>query len=99
MRPAVRIILAPIARRGPQKRDDGFDAPKQGETSGRTIWIDPRLPHVAKTLLHELIHVQHPGWCEERVSATEEYRWTHMSWRKKAELYRLLGSAEIEGEA
>ena len=96
-RMAVHIIFAPLARRGARKRHPLFEAPTQGESRGRTIWLDPRLPNVAKTLLHELLHVWHPGWNEDRVRAAEEDRWARMSWREKAGLYRMLGSAHLEG--
>ena len=96
-RPAVRIILAPLGRKRGSPHEPSFGAPLQGETSGRTIWIDPRVPLPAKVLLHELIHVRHPGWPEDRVLAAEEVRWSRMTWREKAELYKLLGTAEIQG--
>jgi hypothetical protein len=99
MRPAVRVVFAPIARRGRPRGDEALDAPTQGDSCGRTIRLDPRLPNVGRTLLHELLHVWHPGWTEDQVMAAEEYKWTHMTWRKKAALYRMLGNAKLEGEA
>lgn len=98
MKPAVRIVLAPIARRGARRSDPAFEAPLQGQAVGRVITIDPRVPLPHKVLLHELTHVRHPDWDEDRVRAYEELRWTRMSWRRKAELLRLLATAQIEGE-
>jgi hypothetical protein len=66
---------------------------------GRVITVDPRVPLPHKVLFHELTHVRHPDWSEDRVGAYEELRWSRMSWREKAELLQLLASAEIEGGA
>lgn len=93
MRPAVRIIFAPVALRHHDRV-----RPTQGEARGRTIWLDPRLADVGKTLLHELLHVRHPSWPEEKVRAEEELRWGRMTWKQKARLYQMLGSARLEGE-
>ena len=98
IKPAVRIIFAPIALRERKARDPLREAPLRGDANGRTIRIDPRLPNVAKTLLHELIHIRHPGWPEERVEAAEEIRWQRMGWREKARLYQMLATARLEGE-
>ncbi len=98
MKPAIRIILAPVALRGRDPNDPLKHAPTRGECRGRIIKIDPRAPLPAKTLLHEWIHATHPSWPEERVVATEEIRWSRMSWREKARLLKLLGTASIEGE-
>ena len=97
VRHAVRIVWAPLARRGARRKDPLYDACTQGESRGRTIWIDPRLPNVAKTLFHELIHTWHPSWSEDRVRASEEYRWARMGWKEKAGLYRMLAKARLEG--
>lgn len=98
MRPAVRIIFAPIALRDRKAKDPLRDAPKRGTACGRVITLDPRLPDVARTLVHELIHVQHPSWPEDRVEAAEEMRWQRMGWREKGRLLQMLGSAKLEGE-
>jgi hypothetical protein len=99
IRPAVKIVFAPLARRGRQanasERQLRF---LHGEAQTRTIWLDPRLSEVGKTMLHELLHIQHPGWEEERVRAEEELRWAKMSWKQKANLYRMLGTAVLEGD-
>jgi hypothetical protein len=93
MRPAVRIIFAPLANRRRNEMRVG-----EADKANRTIRIDPRVANVAKTLYHELTHVRHPDWGEERVEAEEELRWGRLSWKQKARLYQLLGSARIEGE-
>jgi hypothetical protein len=98
VRPAVKIVLAPIARRGARRTQRDFAAPTQGESRGRTIWLDPRFPNLVKTLYHELLHLWHPSWHEDRVGAAEELGWSRMTWKRKAHLARLLGQAQIEGE-
>lgn len=97
MRPAIRIIFAPIARRARGRNCDPVRV-TQGEARGRTVWLDPRLADVAKTYLHEKIHVRHPSWPEDRVRAEEELRWGRMTWKEKARLYREIGRGIIEGE-
>ncbi len=104
LRPAVRIIFAPIALRNRSGKARGGHTPLDpivhGETvrGFRTIHLDPRLSEVGKTLLHELTHVRHPDWSEEQVTAYEEIRWSRMGWREKAHLYQLLGRARLEGD-
>ena len=90
MRPAVRIVFAPCGTWRSK------DAPKgwSGERVARTIKIDPRVPHVGHTLLHELTHVRHPSWSETRVVRETARLWKRMTWKQKADLYRLLGTAE-----
>lgn len=94
MRPAVRVIFAPLA-----SRDRDHVRPTQGQARGRTVWLDPRMADVAKTYVHEKLHVDHPSWTEERVRAEEEILWQRMTWKQKARVYQALGSALIEGEA
>lgn len=91
-RPAIRVYFAPLARRRKEMWVGETDKPN------RTIKIDPRIPNVGKTFFHELLHVQHPDWGEERVEAEEELRWSRMTWKQKARLYQMLGSAKLEGE-
>jgi hypothetical protein len=95
MRPALRIIFAPLALRRPCDPV----RPTQGEARGRTIKLDPRLADVGKTLYHEWLHVRHPSWPESRIRAAEELGWQRMTWKQKAKLYQMLGSAKLEGEA
>jgi hypothetical protein len=87
--PIARLILAPVLN-----RTRGVTT--YGETTDRTIKIDPRAPHPAMTLLHEYLHVLHPGWSETRVRKEERRRWKRLTWRDKARLYQRLGRARIE---
>lgn len=96
MRPAVRIIFAPLFLRDKVVREAG--AFLHGNARGRTIWIDPRSSSLLETMVHELTHVDHPSWSEEGVEAHTQKRMKKMSWKEKARLLKLLGSAIIEGE-
>lgn len=87
MRPAIRIIFAPLQRHL-----------AVGMQQQRTVWIDPRCKYPAQVLDHELLHMKYPGWSEARVLAEEKRRWKRMTWRQKARLYQLLASASLEGE-
>ena len=86
-RPAVRIILKPL------KRHQAW-----GMQMGRTVWVDPRDPRAAATLLHELLHMENPSWSEWRVIRETARQWRRMGWREKAELLRLFGGARLGGE-
>jgi hypothetical protein len=96
MRPAVRIIFAPIMSRTKGDRVRGLFV--HGTAQNRTITLDPRSSEIGKTLLHEMIHLRHPDWSEEAVVSETRLRWGKMSWKEKARLLRLLGSAHLEGE-
>ena len=96
VRPAVRIIFAPIMSRTRRDRDRGMYV--HGTAQNRTVTIDPRSSEIGKTLLHEMIHLRHPDWSEEAVISETRLRWGKMSWKEKARLLRLLGSAHLEGE-
>jgi len=96
VRPAVRIIFAPIMSRSKKERDRGLFV--HGTAQNRTITIDPRSSEIGKTLLHELLHIRHPDWSEEAIVSETRLRWGKMSWKEKARLLRLLGSARLEGE-
>jgi hypothetical protein len=96
MRPAVRIIFAPIMSRTRRDRNRGLYV--HGTAQNRTVTIDPRSSEIGKTLLHEMIHLRHPDWSEEAVVSETRLRWGKMSWKEKARLLRLLGSARLEGE-
>jgi hypothetical protein len=51
------------------------------------------------TIIHELIHVRHPGWTEKEVIAETEKLMKTMTWKDKARLLRdVCGSAHLEGE-
>lgn len=96
MRPALRIIFAPLNNRHKEEREKGLVV--DGKTTGRTIWLDPRSSNVGETLLHEMIHVRKPSLSEKEVIAETEKRWRKMGWKEKAKLLSLLGHAKIEGE-
>lgn len=100
-RPAVRIVFAPIVFRGRKQRQNFEKCMRLhglADKAKRTILLDPRLSDVAMTLYHELTHIRHPSWTEDQVEAHEQMRWLRMSWREKARLYQMLGSARLEGE-
>jgi hypothetical protein len=86
-KPAVRIILKPLLRHG-----------ARGMQQGRTIWIDPRDPRAAQTLLHELIHMRNESRRETWVIRETARQWKKMAWREKAELLRMFGAARIGGD-
>ena len=65
---------------------------------GRTIWVDPRDPIAAQTLLHEITHLDNPSRSESWVERETARRWKKMHWREKAELLRMFGTARIGGE-
>lgn len=97
MKPAVKIIFAPLFKRDKAVRDTG--AYLHGKAEGRTIWIDPRSgTTIIDTLLHELTHVRHPDWSEALVRSYTAARMKKMSWKEKARLLQLFGRAQLEGE-
>ncbi len=96
MRPAIKIIFAPLNNRSKEHREKGMVV--EGEALGRTIWLDPRSSDIGITLLHEMIHIQKPSYTEKEVVQETKKRWTKMSWKEKARLLKLLGHAELEGE-
>lgn len=83
-RPALRIVLVPLGRTG-----------AHGHALQRTIWVDPRQPWPAHTLLHEMIHVENPSWSETAVRRETTRRWRRMTWQQKAALLRMFGRAVI----
>lgn len=96
MRPAIRIIFAPIANRSKEHREKGLVL--DGMALNRTIWLDPRSLNIVDTLVHELAHVDHPSWTEKEVQDYTKKRMKKMGWKEKARLLKLLGYAQIEGE-
>lgn len=96
MRPAVRIVFAPLLRRNKTERDKGLHT--HGEARGRTIKIDPRSSMLLDTLIHELTHARHPDWSETMVREYVKVWMVKSSWKRKAHALRLLGSARLEGE-
>lgn len=59
------------------------------------IQVDPRSQCPGRKFLHELIHIRQPMWSETKVTQWEGKLWRRATWRQKAELYRLLGKAEV----
>lgn len=60
------------------------------------VVLDPReRSPLARTLLHELIHVKRPMWSETRTRQEESRLWGQATWKEKGELYRLLGKAKV----
>ena len=96
MRPAIRIIFAPLFLRDKKVRESGGYL--HGTAEGRTIRLDPRSSMLLDTLVHELTHCNHPNWSEADVRAYTKKRMGKMGWKEKARLLKLLGSAIIEGE-
>lgn len=96
MRPAIKIIFAPLNNRHKVEREKGLVV--DGKTTGRTIWLDPRSISIGETLLHELIHMRKPSLSEAGVIAETKLRWKKMSWKEKARLLTMLGHAVLEGQ-
>ena len=97
MRPAVKIVFAPLFYRNKKEREEGKVT--HGEALRRTVKLDPRSSDIGKTLLHELLHVRNPSWSEQAVVTETNRKWKKMSWKEKARMLRLLGSATLEGES
>jgi hypothetical protein len=93
---AIKVVFSPLLSRFKSVRDRG--AFVHGQTTGRTVWIDPRGSEVVKTMVHELIHLKHPSWSEEAVIAETARRYRKMGWKEKARLLQLIGKGTIEGE-
>jgi hypothetical protein len=99
MRPAVRIIFAPIFSRYRESRRSGtYIHGYTNQPGTRTIYLDPRSSMLGETLLHELIHVRHPSWTEKEVEAETRRRWARMTWKARAKHWRILAAAQLEGE-
>lgn len=90
-RPAIRVIFAPLQREAPRGHK------LFGQAQGRTIWLDPRQPHICQTYLHEKLHIEHPSWSETKVRKETAIRWRRMTWREKAKLVKELAHGKIGG--
>ena len=97
MKPAIRIIFAPLYKRNPLEYRRGRLV--VGYAQNRTIRLDPREPNILKYLVHEMQHVKHPDWTERMVEDYVKLWLKKTSWKKKAAYLKLLGSAQIEGES
>jgi hypothetical protein len=75
----------------PLKRQSALGTAQQG-----TVVLDPesRSP-LARTLLHELVHVRRPLWSEARVLKEERKLWGKATWKEKVELFKALGKGRI----
>lgn len=98
MKPAIRIILAPIHNRYKHERNRGEVLLGRALTPGRTVWLDPRTTDILATLIHEKAHIDHPDWDEKAVEAYTKVWMRKSGWKRKAAYLKLLGSALIEGE-
>jgi hypothetical protein len=84
-----RLLLAPLGR------EQAIGTAQQG-----LIVLDPRSrTPLARTLLHELIHLKRPLWSEPRVLREESRLWQASTWQEKGELFIRLGKAKVwQGE-
>ena len=98
MKPAIRIVFAPLFKRDRALAAAGKDLHGRVMIPGRTIQIDPRSPNILDTLVHEMTHVRHPDWSEQMVVDYAKIWMKKSGWRRKAEYLKLLGTALIEGE-
>jgi myo-inositol catabolism protein IolC len=89
IKPAVKILFAALGNELPKSRVKGM-------AQGRTIWIDPRHPWLAHTLLHELLHLKHTNWSETKIREMTTKLWKRATWKQKASLLKVLATAEIE---
>jgi hypothetical protein len=96
VKPAVRIIFAPLFGRDKAVRESGGYL--HGTAVGRTVRIDPRSSGILDTLVHEMTHVRHPDWTEAMVRDYVKIWMKKSGWKRKAEYLRLLGKGLIEGE-
>lgn len=97
MKPAIRIIFAPIFKRDKAIREAGDYL--HGMASGRTITLDPRgAETLLDTMVHEIAHCNHPDWSEQAIREYTKRRIKKMSWKEKARMLQLLGNATLEGE-
>jgi len=96
VRPAIRIVFAPLFSRDKKVREAGLFL--HGQAIGRTVKLDPRSSHILDTLVHEVAHCNHPDWTEKQVRDYTKKRMGKMSWKEKARWLKLLGSGSLEGE-
>lgn len=96
MKPAIRIVFAPLFLREKKLRERGHFL--HGTANYRTIKLDPRGSTILETLIHEMTHIDKPSWSETKVKAHTRRQMAKLTWKQKANLLKLLGSAKIEGE-
>lgn len=93
---AIKVIFAPLFGRYKKDRERGLFV--HGQTTGRTIWIDPRSSEIVKTAIHELLHLKNPSWSEAAVISETTRRCKKMGWKEKARILQLIGKGTIEGD-
>ncbi len=78
-------------------RADGVRKGAYGECfkQERIITLDPRGQQLARTFLHELLHLRYPQWSETKVRIEERKRWKRLTWKDKAQLYQAIGKGLI----
>jgi hypothetical protein len=96
LKPAIRIVFAPLFLRDRKVRESGGYL--HGTASGRTVTLDPRSSQLLDTFIHEVTHCNHPDWTEQMVRDYVKVRMKKMGWKEKARWWKLLGNATIEGE-
>ena len=97
-RGAVRVVFAPLNERDAKERSRGRMVLGETLVPGRTIKLDPRT-ELTQIIVHELLHVRHPGWTEDEVVVETKVRMEQMTWKEKARLLRdVCGAALLEGE-
>ena len=98
MKPAIRIVFAPLLNRNRKDREGGWYTHGETAIPGRTVKIDPRSSMILDTLVHEITHANHPDWTEKMVQDYVKIWMRKSGWKRKAAYLKLLGSALIEGE-
>jgi len=99
MRPAIKIIFAPLFKREKKLREAGLNLHGKVLTPGRTMWLDPRSTYIVDTFVHEKYHIDHPSWTEEQVIEATKKKMARMTWKEHARILKLLGTATLEGES
>lgn len=79
------VYLAPtLAWRGEQ-----YPNGAHGASEGINIWFDPRSrANLCRTIVHEILHVEHPTWTESKVRRETKKILDKMTWIEQAKLLR-----------
>lgn len=84
--PTIRLFLVPSINRSKVEWLEGWS----DQPGSRTIYVD--LPNarmsMVRLLIHEVIHVWHPGWSERKVVRETRKKFNKMTWKGKAELLK-----------
>lgn len=82
-----RLLFAPLGK----ENGGSLGVSQQG-----LVVLDPRSRSpLARTLLHELIHIKRPMWSETRTLQEDNRLWHLATWQEKGLLYAMLGKAKI----